>query len=364
MVRVKVLRRGKRSTLNQLLGEAPPTPRMLLHYRQGIEDELRYALEGLRPSLSTMLRYHLGWNEAEGSSASALQGKGFRPSLCLFAADAVGGRWEAALPAAAALELIHNFSLIHDDIQDEDLERRHRSTVWALWGKAQGVVAGNTMRVLADRALLAMTQRGVAPTTVLEVAHIFTQRYQEMVHGQVLDLSFEQRLDVDVEEYLEMISRKSGALIDAAMELGALVGCGDAATARQLGRCGRLLGLTYQLRDDLLGVWGDSLLTGKAVGADLRRRKKAFPAVYALQHARGRAGQTLHQIYASREELDDAQIAQVQAIMEEVGAHDAAQRLAEEKCQQALELATQVELGAQARDELAELASFLLHRLS
>jgi len=262
------------------------------------------------------------------------------------------------------LELVHNFSLIHDDIQDEDVERRHRPTVWARWGKPQGIVAGNAMRVLADLALLAGVQRGASSTLVLKVSQILTQRYLEMVHGQVLDLDFERESQVSVDAYLGMISRKSGALIDAAMELGALVGCGDPALGRQLGRCGRLLGLAFQLRDDLLGVWGDEEMTGKAVGTDLRRRKKVFPVVYALEHAKGRAAQMLQRLYASTDPVTDDEVLRTLTILDQVHAFKVAQCLAEEQCQQALELAAHTPLGPHAQDQLAELAHFVLQRLS
>ncbi len=344
---------------------APPAALPLLtRHLSLVEEGLRGAVGERESVLFTMLRYHLGWVDPQGRAASYDRGKAFRPALCVFTAAAVGGRPEAALPAAVGLELIHNYSLIHDDIQDGDRERRKRATVWAIWGQAEALTAGDAMKVVSDLCAHALCDAGVRLGDALQIERILTQRCLQMIEGQVMDVSFEGRLRVDVDEYLTMISLKTGALISAAMEMGALAAGADAETVNILARCGRYLGLTFQLRDDALGVWGDHSKLGKPIGADIRRRKKAFPAVYALQQATGPGAEVLQDIYASSDEMTEAEVAQVLAVMEASGAREATLELAEEQCWKALQEADNAALAPWARAELEDLAAFLLHRES
>ena len=266
-----------------------------------------------------------------------------------------------ALPAAAALELVHNFSLIHDDVQDEDQERHHRPTVWALWGKPMAVVAGNTMLALADRTILELWHRGVPMEKAAPALRVLTERYLETIEGQYLDLSFEQRLDVGPDEYLQMVEKKTGALIQAAMHLGALLGPSDPEQVAALRGCGRLLGLAFQARDDVLGIWGDPAMTGKAVGADIQRRKKSLPVVYGFAQAPAAARTRLAELYRLPR-LDRRATAEVLGILEELNAREFAQRVAEEKRDQALTLARQASLLPWARGQMEELADFIVNR--
>ena len=183
--------------------------------------------------LYTMLQYHLGWVDQSGDRASsdAFKGKSVRPILCLFACDALSGDLERASPAAAALELIHNFSLIHDDIQDRDQERRHQPTVWCLWGVPKAITAGNALQCVGDLALLDTATvgggpHGALPEIVLKVSQLLTSSYLEMIQGQCMDLAFEGRSVVTTDEYLDMIAGKTGALIRSGLEIGGVVGHG------------------------------------------------------------------------------------------------------------------------------------------
>jgi len=338
------------------------SPLILTRHSESIESAIQKVVDESYFSLYPMLHYHLGLVDTKGNIEKTSRGKSLRSSLCLFTAEAVGGKWQNALPAATALELIHNFSLIHDDIQDEDIERRHRPTVWSIWGKPAGIIAGNTMRILADKALISMAQHNLPDALVLQMSLIFNQRYQEMMMGQVQDLFFEQQLEVSTSEYLQMIGGKTGALIDASMELGALSGGVDKVIAEKLGRCGRLLGLAFQLRDDLLGVWGDDSQTGKAVGADIRKRKKAFPAAYTIQKATKTEGEMIREIYQSKQQMNEFQIAAILEIMDNVNAQEATQNLAKQKCEQALQLINELELETWSKKEFTDLGKFLIHR--
>jgi geranylgeranyl diphosphate synthase type I len=337
-------------------------PAAFARYRGALDETLRSLLgEGLPPGrhpeeLHRMLRYHMGWTDAEGRSLRGDGGKALRPTLCLLACEAAGGDWRDALPAAAALELVHNFSLVHDDIQDRDRERRHRPTVWSVWGEAQAINAGDALLILGRLALLRLADRGLPAPRVAEAARVLDERTLEIVEGQALDLSFEERLDVDEDAYLEMIEKKTGALFDCALRLGALVGSDDAATAEGLGECGRWLGVAFQVRDDALGIWGAESKTGKPPAQDVRNRKKSLPAVYALARS-----QELRRVY-SRPSLSEADVSLVLRELDAVGAAGYCRRAAEEYRGRALAKLDSLPLKEGPADELRRIADFLLER--
>ena len=341
---------------------APSSPGFLGKYQAPVQDALRGRLAAASPPLGTMLRYHMGWESPQGSPEEASSGKRLRPALCLFTCEAVGGVVEDALPAAVALELVHNFSLIHDDIQDRDLERRGRATVWSVWGAPSGVVAGNALRTVADATLYRLRQSGASKAAALEVVRTLTGRCLELVEGQRMDLNFESRLDVGPDEYLDMVSRKTGALVEAAMHMGALLGGADGRRVARLARCGRLLGLTFQARDDVLGIWGDPALLGKPIGADIRRRKKSLPVLFGFSGATDAARERLEQLYASDDEMDEDAVADVMGVLESANAEAQAQSVAEEKGAMALEEARAAGVSEEALQDLHHLAHFFAHR--
>ena len=313
------------------------------------------------PVLYNMLRYHMGWLDIEGRPSKATEGKAIRPVLCLFACQCTGGSWERALPAAVALELIHNFSLIHDDIQDEDRKRHGRPTLWSVWGQPKALIVGNVLRIVADKAMGGLLQEGLSYSRATSASRLLVQSYLDMIDGQYLDLSYEKCLDASVDNYSILISLKTGALIRCALQVGALIGTEDTATPPIFRRCGEFLGEAFQIRDDYLGIWGDEEVTGKAVGADIRRKKKSFPVVYTLEQARGRDKELLRTIY-SKETLDGEDVDNVLCVMDKVEARRHSEKLIEERCDQALQVLAEARLTPQAWDEFNELAEFLLTR--
>lgn len=340
---------------------------MFRRYRDDLAEALKAGLspgngESSDPiGVHGMLRYGMGWADASGRPMTATTGKALRPTLCLFACEATGGDPVQAMPAAVALEYIHNFSLIHDDIQDRDETRHHRATIWAVWGVPRAIVAGNVLRTLADVTLSGSTGRGLTSGDVLALTHTLTGAYLEMIEGQFLDLSYESRGDISLAEYLGMIARKTGALIRCSLELGAYVGSRDAATVDAFRRCGEALGLVFQVKDDVLGVWGDPGSTGKPVGADVRRKKNSFPVVHAMANASGTDAETLAHVY-SKDEPGDEDVEAVLGVMDRLGTRRYAEELAASHSEQALEALTKVELETDARRQLEELAEFLLVR--
>lgn len=336
-------------------------PAALTRYRREVDDHLRSITgTGEVAELNRMLRYHLGWEDARGRPA-AQAGKGLRPSLLLLACEATGGDRRRALPAAAAVELIHNFSLVHDDIQDRDAERRHRPTVWSVWGEAQAINAGDALLALGRLTLLELADRGVPPEAVVKCARLLDKRTLEMVEGQVIDLSFEGRLDVSLDEYLKMVAKKTGALFDCSLAMGALVAGAGEPVVEAMGRAGRSLGLAFQVRDDMLGVWGAENRTGKQPAADVRRRKKSLPVVFAFQRADGALRRRLEETYR-KDELDDEDVSAVLQALDALGAHGFCARLAAEHKQAALDELERLQLKSRAARELRESAEFLLER--
>lgn len=250
-----------------------------------LEDEMRAVLASPDPAVGRhygMIQYHMGWVDEHLQPARSPSGKRLRPLFCLMACAAVGGDPAQALPAAAGVEILHNFSLVHDDIEDGDKTRRHRATVWALWGVPQAINVGDAMFALAFAALQRLPQRGVPAGAVMAVLREFTDTCIALTEGQHLDMSFEQRSAVSVDEYLRMIQGKTAALIGASVAIGAQIGGAREAQDAALRRFGQGIGLAFQIQDDILGIWGDPQVTGKPAGNDLLRRKKSLPLLYAL----------------------------------------------------------------------------------
>lgn len=263
-----------------------------------------------------MQEYHLGWRDEALAPASEDPGKLIRPRLVLLACAAAGGDPEQALPLAAGVQLLHDFSLIHDDIEDNSDARRGRRTLWTIWGLAQGINAGDGMFTLAHLAIHRLVDVGVPAERALAVLRRFDEIILSVCEGQFLDISFEGDLSIGPDDYLAMIGRKTAALIAGAAELGALVAGAPAPTCAALAEFGRSLGLAFQIEDDILGVWGDPERTGKPRAADLYRRKLSLPVVHALAESKERA--ELAQIY-SAEILDDAAVGRALKILDGAG---------------------------------------------
>jgi len=288
-----------------------------------LESELQRALaelEGGAPLLARMARYHLGWVDPTGQPTDlqvrqSVQGKRIRPQLAFRACEAVGGTAAVVAPLAAAIELLHNFTLIHDDIQDRSPNRRHRPTVWRIWGDAQAINAGDALFATAQRTLLHSDARAVPPETLLRLLDEFNRVTVDIVRGQVLDLEFEQEFAVSPEAYLEMIGGKTAAILRYAAWAGALVGGAPEEAAAQLGAFGEALGIGFQIRDDILGIWGSDAVTGKDREDDIRRRKKSLPILMLFDAASFQERERLAALYR-QEEIGPNGIGEVLAMLE------------------------------------------------
>lgn len=284
-----------------------------------IENEMRAVLGTRHPLLAyhyEMMHYHMGWADESLRPIAQAAGKRIRPLLCLMSCAAVGGDPTGALPAAAAVEILHNFSLVHDDIQDGDETRRHRPTLWALWGVPQAINVGDGMFSLAYAALVRAKENSSPdvmpdPAGDSNWAHKAFERFTEicicLTEGQHLDLSFEEREDVTVAEYLLMIEGKTAALIAGSLALGAQFGGAGLRKTECLYQFGHDIGMAFQIQDDILGIWGDPEVTGKPAGNDILRRKKSLPLLYGLDHPK--LGESIRSLWTrgiGEEELPDA----------------------------------------------------------
>ncbi len=288
-----------------------------------IQPHIDAAIDALGTSsslMSIMARYHLGQIESDGQPATpevirVSQGKRLRPAVALLSCAAAGGDQAQAAPAAAAIELLHQFTLIHDDIQDESPTRRHRPTVWRNWGVGQAINAGDAMHATAHLALYRLIDTGVDVGLAMRLAGEYDRMTIEIVRGQVRDLGFEGRDDVTPDDYLDMISGKTSAIIRYAALAGALIAGVDEATADAFARFGLSLGIGFQIQDDMLGIWGAAEQTGKAAADDIRRRKQSLPILLLRSAADGAERRLLDGLYHGRE-IDQIGIDQVLGLLD------------------------------------------------
>ncbi len=307
-------------------GEAVDVRALLDRGRMLCTPLLREACARLAPPMDKVAAYHFGWIDADGKPVQADAGKAVRPALALLSAEAAGAPPEAGIPGGAAVELVHNFSLLHDDLMDGDETRRHRATVWTVFGSEQAILVGDALFALANEVLLEAADElrpgTFAPVDCGRAVRRLTLATRKLIDGQAQDLSFEQRDRVTVEECLEMEGNKTGALLAASSSIGAvLAGIGDA-EADALERFGYHLGLAFQAVDDLLGIWGATEVTGKPHWGDLRQRKKSLPVSAALAEG-GAASRKLADLLADpsgRGDEDEEQLAARAALIVEAGA--------------------------------------------
>ncbi|GAB7182366.1 family 2 encapsulin nanocompartment cargo protein polyprenyl transferase [Kitasatospora sp. Ki12] len=329
---------------------------ILARARALVDPVMRAAVDSLPGTMRKVAGYHFGWWEADGTPAAASAGKAIRPALVLAATQALGGTPGEAAAAAAAVELVHNFTLLHDDVIDRDDTRRHRPTAWRVFGTTEAILAGDAMHSLALR-LLAQDTHQAAHGSIRRLADCVV----ELCEGQQIDCAFEQRNDVSLPECLAMAEAKTGALLGAACAMGALYGGASEETAQAMDGFGREIGLAFQLIDDLIGIWGDPAVTGKPVGADLVARKKSLPVVAALSSGTAE-GRRLAELYALERPLSPEELAQCAAAVEAAGGRGWAQGQSCERMAAAMaQLAAAVPEPA-AADELLALAELVTRR--
>jgi geranylgeranyl diphosphate synthase, type I len=323
---------------------------------------LRAAVARLVPPMDTVAAYHFGWIDQAGRPADGDGGKAVRPALALLSAQAAGAPPETGVPGAVAVELVHNFSLLHDDLMDGDEQRRHRDTVWKVHGPAQAILVGDALFALANEILL---EHGTVDAG--RATRRLTTATRKLIDGQAQDISFEHRERVTVQECLEMEGNKTGALLACASSIGAVLGGASEADADALEDYGYHLGLAFQAIDDLLGIWGDPATTGKQTWSDLRQRKKSLPVVAALA-AGGSASERLGELLAAdaknpeNDAFSEEEFAMRAALIEEAGGREWTSQEARRQYATAIAALDTMDMPEDVHQKLVGLADFVVVR--
>jgi len=335
-------------------------PESCTFYQDAVQVELHKIIENCPSVIRRLLRYHMGWQDEYGHSCRRESGKFIRSTLCLLSCKALGGDVSQVMPAAAAVELIHNFSLIHDDVEDASDERHHQPTVWKLWGQSQAINAGDAMFALAYLALPRLKDMGIANEKIASATKMLSLACLKLCEGQYLDVEYENRLDTTIEYYLDMAAKKTAGLIALSTSLGAYLSSEDSKLVNFFHLFGEELGIAYQICDDILGIWGTEESIGKSVN-DISQRKKTLPVVYGLQNSEGDEKEKLVKLY-SKKCIEDEDIAEIKRILEQLGARDYAEDLAEQYYYKALAQLEATRLDTSRQALLKETAFFLLRR--
>jgi geranylgeranyl diphosphate synthase, type I len=300
-----------------------------------------------------MLTYHMGWT-GEGAGPEAA-GKRIRPLMVLLCTAACGADWQPALPAAASVELVHNFSLVHDDIQDNSDRRRGRPTAWVKWGAPMAINVGDALFVISNQAIIDL-KKNYPADVVVRAAEILHNTCLDLTRGQFLDMSYEERTDLGVDDYWPMVAGKTAALLSACCHIGALLGGADEARQEAYRSFGQYLGLAFQVQDDILGIWGDEAVTGKSAASDLVEGKNSLPVLVGL---------SAHGKFAARWQrgpIQPGEVEEVARLLTSEGGYAQAYDASQQMTDLALLNLQEADPQGEAGDALYELADRLLKR--
>jgi geranylgeranyl diphosphate synthase type I len=339
----------------KVVSVAPDALAVLDRGQRTTRPALQRALDTLHPALARIGAYHLGWCDADGTESPGSGGKAVRPTLALLSAEAASADPLAALPGAVAVELVHNFSILHDDVMDGDRMRRHRPTAWTVFGTGPAVLAGDALLALGVKILA----KNSGPRYAV-AADCLNSAVSELILGQAEDLSFERRESVSIGECLRMSGHKTAALLSCALSIGAILAGARRATVDALAGAGWNLGLAFQAVDDLLGIWGSEELTGKPVYSDLRRKKKSLPVVAAINAGTAESRELAGILRMG--DLDEESVAWAAVLVEAAGGRDRARCEVDRRLGRALEAIDGIEMPDGTRAELTSLARYLAVR--
>ncbi|WP_406458173.1 polyprenyl synthetase family protein [Streptomyces sp. NBC_00876] len=343
------------------LAQRATAPQILSRCRDLVRPALGLAVRQLHPWHGEITAFSLGWDGVDGGEVPGAQGKGVRQALAVLGAEAVGAKGQSAVLGAVAVELVHTFSLLHDDIMDGDETRRQRATAWKAYGTGPAVLAGDALFAQAVHTLADAPGAHCVPAVRLLAGTL-----NDLVRGQADDLLFESRPwtgpgAVQPHEYRLMAEYKTGSLLGCAAGLGAVLGGAGRTSTDALTAAGRHLGVAFQAADDVLGIWGDPAVTGKPVHSDLRRRKKTYPVLTALASG-GPAAAELAALLRGAGPLDDSAVRRAAGLIDEAGGRVAAEAEAHRQLESARACLESVPLASEALGELLTLLPFLVER--
>jgi len=287
-------------------------------------------------------------------------GKRVRPCMVLLACEAVGGNIEKILPAAVSVELLHTFTLVHDDIMDHDLKRRGKPTVHAIWGEELGIVVGDTLYSSAFKALTDIRKSGIDSDTILDALEVLVWANSKIQEGQIMDMLFEKRNDVKEDEYMDMIQKKTGVLIEASLEIGAILGNGSEDEINGLGRFGRYIGMAFQIQDDILGLVGDEKAVGKPIGSDITEGKKSLIVIHSLNNLKGIEKEKLLKLLGNKD-IGDKELKIAKDMLIKSGSVEFAKTAVKKLCEDAKKELNVIR-DSDAKNTLLELADFMIER--
>jgi geranylgeranyl diphosphate synthase type I len=340
------------SEINRILGK----------YKADITQTIKGLANQAPPEMAGIIGYHFGWLDQDFRPAHSSSGKMFRPAICLLVYESITGEYQPALPVAASIEIIHNFSLLHDDIEDNDVERRGRPTAWTIWGQPRVINVGDYVFSMAYRALHLLDPAQIPLERILAIHQLINNACIELTEGQDADIRFETLPEVSTEMYLDMVYKKTGVLVEAAILSGAKAATSDETIIQNYANFAQNIGLAFQIRDDVLGIWGDSTETGKSTKNDIRKKKKTLPVLYTLGQVSGERKKKMTSYYAQPEPLTDPEIEFVRECLEWADARSYAQAVAETYRQKSFDALDRIGAANPAQVELKMVAEFLINR--
>ena len=334
-------------------------PNFLTKYEVMISDYLKSSVLSYDGDISKYINNYFGWEDND--KESSYQGKAFRPALCIALCDSLSGNINAALPCSISIELVHNFSLIHDDIEDNDKLRRHKPTLWTIWGIPKALITGNSILVLGNQKLEKLLEHGISHEKLFFSQKLLTESYLKMMEGQFLDISFEKKSRISENEYLKMIGLKTGALIECSVILGAISSNKNLTKSdiKLISDFGKDIGLLFQIRDDILGVWGTDK-TGKPVGGDIRKKKKSLPIILTI-NSDSNYDKEINEIM-EKNEIYDRDIDKFLYIMDKINIRNKCDDIAEEHLSKIQNTISNIPTSDEHKKTFNEITNFLMNR--
>lgn len=323
--------------------------------RELLDEEIKAVFSSQDGLLYNMFHYQMGWMDQHGNPTTISTGHYLHPMMCLTACESLSGDFQNALPAAAAVELVYNFSLIHEDIQSGNPNRGSREALWWIWGPGQAINAGDGMHAVARLALMRMSDNGAPADQALAALRTLDKSCMDMFEGQHQDLVFQERLDVSVAAYLKMAELKAGALTGLAMSLGAMCGGGSDEGVAAFGACGARLGTAWQIQQDAGELWSSER---DAVPSHTLNKKKLFPVALALETAELSVKRELGTLYFKRV-LEPDDIQKIGEILDGLSIKDRCRKKVEELCSEALGMLEGLELTESGREQMGLIAQHI-----